>query len=99
MLTFVVERDGSVTETSVLQSPHQLLTTEALCIVRSSSGLWSPAEQKGEKVRLKYILPVDFRMAGREPDASGEPEIERTPSTVEPIVAVSFGEQEQSTRK
>lgn len=99
VLTFVVERDGSVTETSVLQSPHQLLTTEALRIVRSSSGLWSPAEQKGEKVRLKYTLPVDFRMAGKEPDASVEPEIERTPSTVEPIVAVSFGEQEQSTRK
>lgn len=95
VLTFVVERDGSVTETSVLQSPHQLLTTETLRIVRSSSGLWSPAEQKGEKVRLKYTLPVDFRMAGREPDASVEPEIERTPSTVEPIVAVSFGEQEQ----
>lgn len=95
VLTFVVERDGSVTETSMLQSPHQQLTTEALRIVRSSSGLWSPAEQKDEKVRLKYALPVDFRMAGREPDASSEPETERTPSTAEPIVAVSFGEQEQ----
>ncbi|EKC43779.1 TonB protein, partial [human gut metagenome] len=49
VLTFVVERDGSVTETSVLQSPHQLLTTEALRIVRSSSGLWRPPSRRARR--------------------------------------------------
>lgn len=104
VLTFVVERDGSISETSVLQSQHRLLSEEALRIVKSSSGLWTPAEQKGSKVRLKYTLPVDFRIAGNSPGSPGRQEAGSNPespgkgatepsaTTIDPIVAVSFGE-------
>lgn len=61
VLSFVVEKDGSVSNMQVLQTPDKLLSAEALRVV-AASPKWKPGEQRGEKVRVKYTLPVDFRM-------------------------------------
>ena len=62
VLSFVIETDGSVSDIQVLQSPGKLLADEACRVVASSpAGAWSPGEQRGRKVRVKYTLPVDFR--------------------------------------
>ena len=60
-LSFVIERDGSVTEISKLRSPNEDLTKEAIRVV-SAMPKWSPGKQRGEAVRVRYVLPVTFRL-------------------------------------
>ena len=79
VLTFVVEKDGSIGEVHTLMSPDEQLSGEAVRVVRSASGLWTPGEQRGEKVRLKYTIPIDFRLDATEAPA-GEPQ-PATPAT------------------
>ena len=57
---FIVEKDGSVGDVGVLQSPDSLLTLEAVRVVRSSPK-WEPGKLKDQPVRVRYTLPVDFR--------------------------------------
>lgn len=79
VLTFVVEKDGSIGEVCVLMSPYEQLAGEAVRVVQSASGLWTPGEQRGEKVRLKYTIPIDFRLDGTKVPAQ-EPQ-PATPAT------------------
>ena len=79
VLTFVVEKDGSIGEVCVLMSPDEQLAGEAVRVVQSASGLWTPGEQRGEKVRLKYAIPIDFRLNAMK-TPTGEPET-ATPAT------------------
>ena len=62
VVTFTIEKEGSVSNILVLQSPDKLLADEARRVIASSpAGAWTPGEQRGEKVSVKYTLPVDFR--------------------------------------
>ncbi len=60
-LSFVVEKDGSLTGIEVLASPDRSLSEEAIRVV-SSSPRWKPGEQRGMPVRVRYTLPVEFRL-------------------------------------
>ena len=60
-LQFVVEKDGSVTNIQVLQTPDPVLSDEVVRVVNDSPK-WKPGKQRNEPVRVKYILPVDFRI-------------------------------------
>ena len=63
VVTFTIEKDGSASNILVLQSPDKLLADEARRVIASSPAeAWTPGEQRGEKVRVKYTLPVDFRL-------------------------------------
>lgn len=59
--TFVVERDGSVTDVRVAKSVDPSLDKEAVRVV-SSMPKWIPGKQNGSAVRVKYTLPVTFRL-------------------------------------
>ena len=61
-LTFVIEKDGRLTNIQVLQSPHPSLSEEAIRVL-SQSPKWSPGLQRNTSVRVKYTLPVDFKVA------------------------------------
>lgn len=63
VLTFVVERDGSIQDVNVLVTPDKLLADEATRAIKASSGLWTAAEEHGKKVRIQYTIPIDFRLA------------------------------------
>lgn len=60
-LSFVVEKDGSVTDIQEMRSPSEDLTKEAKRVV-SSMPKWKPGKQRGKPVRVKYVLPVTFRL-------------------------------------
>ena len=60
--SFVVEKDGSLTEFDVLQSPDKSLADEVVRILKTSPK-WEPGEQRGEKVRVKYTVPIVFSIA------------------------------------
>ncbi len=62
IISFVVEKDGSVTNIKVLQSPHESLTAEAIRVVKSSPK-WEPGMQSTRPVRVMYALPIEFRFA------------------------------------
>lgn len=59
--SFVVERDGSITEIEVIKSVDPSLDREAVRIL-SSMPRWQPGSQDGELVRVKYTTPITFRL-------------------------------------
>ncbi len=61
VLSFVVERDGTLTNIQVLQSPDRSLGDEATRVV-ASSPKWEPGMQRNQPVRVKYTLPVVFQI-------------------------------------
>ena len=59
--TFVVERDGSITDVKVIKSVDPALDKEAVRVVKSMPK-WNPGKQNGAAVRVKFTLPVTFRL-------------------------------------
>ena len=62
IVSFVVERDGSITNVGVSKSVDPSLDKEAVRVVKSMPK-WIPGKQKGSAVRVKYTLPVTFRLS------------------------------------
>lgn len=58
---FVVERDGSITDVNVLRSVDPSLDREAMRVVKGMPR-WTPGKQNGSAVRVKYQVPVTFRL-------------------------------------
>lgn len=61
--TFVVEKDGSISEAKVVKSVNPLLDAEALRVINAMPN-WTPGKQRGEAVRVKYTVPVSFHLQG-----------------------------------
>ena len=58
---FVVERDGSITDVRILRGVDPSLDREAMRVVKSMPR-WTPGKQNGSAVRVKYQVPVAFRL-------------------------------------
>jgi TonB family protein len=56
---FIIDKDGSVIFSKIMQSPHELLSAEVERVIKSSPK-WSPGKQRGEPVMVKMQLPVEF---------------------------------------
>ena len=61
VVSFVVEKDGSLSDMRVARSVSPELDAEALRVV-SSMPKWNPGMNKGKYVRVKYNVPVSFRI-------------------------------------
>ena len=61
VITFVVERSGKLSNVKVVKSVHPALDKEALRIVKLMPK-WIPGRQNGITVRVKYIIPITFRL-------------------------------------
>ena len=61
VITFVVEKDGSLSDITVVKSLEKAFDEEALRAVKSMPK-WIPAMQNGEPVRAKYTVPITFRL-------------------------------------
>lgn len=60
--SFIVDKEGKVTETQVVQSSGtQCLDDEAVRVV-SLMPDWKPGKNKGEPVNVKYSIPVMFKL-------------------------------------
>lgn len=59
--TFVVERDGSVTDIQVARSIDPSLDAEAVRVL-SQMPSWNPGKQNGSPVRVKYTVPITFKL-------------------------------------
>ncbi len=58
---FVVNRDGSIVDVEVVRGVDKSLDAEAVRVIKSMPK-WSPGKQRGKAVRVKYSLPVNFRL-------------------------------------
>jgi len=58
-LSFVVERDGSVSNINVIKGVNPLLDNEAVKVI-SESPKWTPGLQRGQPVRVRYLIPLNF---------------------------------------
>ena len=61
IVQFVVNRDGSIVDPVVVRGVDPYLDKEALRVI-SSMPKWKPGKQRGKAVRVKYTVPVTFRL-------------------------------------
>ncbi len=69
VVQFLINKNGAISDASVLRSVDRLLDAEAVRLVRSMPK-WKPGMQKGKAVTVKYTLPVQFRLKDVEAEAS-----------------------------
>jgi TonB family protein len=63
IVTFIVEEDGSLTETRVVRGLDPLFDAEAVRVVESMPK-WIPGKLNGKTVRIRYTIPVRFQLKG-----------------------------------
>lgn len=61
IVQFVVDRDGTISNPKVVRGGDPYLDKEAIRVI-SSMPKWTPGMQNGKKVRVKYTVPVSFRL-------------------------------------
>ena len=61
VVQFVVNTDGKIEDAHVVRSVQSELDKEALRVINSMPN-WKPGKQKGEVVRVKYTVPIAFRL-------------------------------------
>ena len=63
-LSFVVEKNGSISDVIIIKGVNESLDKEALRVGKILPNGWTPALKNGQVVRFQYILPVKFKLAG-----------------------------------
>jgi len=58
---FVVNKDGSIVDINVVRSVDPSLDKEAIRVIKSMPN-WKPGKQRGKAVRVKFTLPIVFRL-------------------------------------
>ena len=61
IVQFVVNKDGSIVDPVVVRSVDPYLDKEALRVIRTMPK-WKPGMQRGKPVRVKYTVPVTFKL-------------------------------------
>lgn len=59
--SFIVEKDGSISGAKVVKNVSEELDAEALRVINAMPN-WTPGKQKGQAVRVKYTIPISFRL-------------------------------------
>lgn len=60
-ITFVIEKDGTVSDAKVLRSVNEELDAEALRVINAMPK-WKPGMQRGVPVRVQYNIPITFKL-------------------------------------
>lgn len=61
IVSFVVNKDGSIVDPVVLHSADHIFDNEAITVIRSMPN-WIPGKLNGETVRVQYTVPITFRL-------------------------------------
>jgi TonB family protein len=61
IVEFCVNSKGEVVDINVVSSPNVLLSQAAIKTIKKSD-LWEPGIQEGEKVKQKFVIPIDFKL-------------------------------------
>lgn len=66
ILKFIVEKDGSLSDSTVIHSVHPMVDREALRLV-GQMPKWNPGKRAGIPVRVRYCLPIKFKLGESKP--------------------------------
>ena len=58
---FVVETDGSISNIEVVKQAFPSLDAEAVRVIQAMPK-WKPGRQKGQAVRVKFVMPINFSL-------------------------------------
>ena len=61
LVQFIVETDGSISNVEVIKRVFPSLDEEAIRVI-SAMPKWAPGKQNGKVVRVKFAIPVSFRL-------------------------------------
>lgn len=61
IVSFTIDKDGSITEAKAVRSPHESLSKEAVRMILSMPK-WTPGMNNGQPVRVNFTLPVRFKL-------------------------------------
>ncbi|MDD3488837.1 MAG: TonB family protein [Paludibacter sp.] len=87
---FVVDSEGKVTAVEVVRGVDRDLDLEALRVVKAMPA-WEPGRQKGKPVRVKYTLPINFRLDGKDKNKLNEKDFSsftNLPSDKQPLLVI-----------
>lgn len=73
IVQFVVNTDGSIVDSKVIRSVDPHLDKEAIRVVKAMPK-WKPGTQRGKPVRVKYSMPIQFRLQGGKADKNNTPQ-------------------------
>ncbi len=59
---FVVDQKGNVVDVQVARSADPSLDNEALRLIKSTSGMWTPGKQRDKAVKVRFTFPITFRL-------------------------------------
>ena len=62
VVRYIIEKDGSISEVEIAKSVNEYLDAEAIRVVNAMPK-WKPGKQKGEPVRVKFTIPITFRLS------------------------------------
>ncbi|MBR6936751.1 MAG: energy transducer TonB [Prevotella sp.] len=65
LVNFVVEADGTISNANVVRSVSEELDAEAIRVIQNMPK-WKPGMQNGQAVRVKYTIPISFRLNSKE---------------------------------
>ncbi len=66
IVKFIVEKDGSLSDSTVIHSVHPMVDREALRLV-GQMPKWNPGKRAGIPVRVRYCLPIKFKLGESRP--------------------------------
>ena len=69
--TFIINKDGSISDACVVKSVDPALDAEALRVINGMPN-WKPGKQNGKVVNVKYTIPISFRLQAKETIMSKE---------------------------
>ena len=96
ILHFIIEKDGSVSNVRVARSVDPSLDAEAIRVVNSMPK-WEPARQKGQPVRVRYTIPIQFRLQGNE-GIVPDPKIDNAANTDKDVMVVGYDKQNSTSK-
>ena len=59
---FVVDQHGNAVDVKIVRGVDPLLDNEALRLIKTTSGMWTPGKQHGKPVKVRYTFPISFML-------------------------------------
>lgn len=87
IVQFVVEKDGSISNPFVVRSIDPYLDGEAIRVI-SIMPKWKPGMQKGQPVRVRYTVPVTFKLDGKKASSVPLINLDTISANERPIIMV-----------
>ncbi len=57
---FIIEKDGSVRDIQIIESPHPKYSKNIIKLIEKTSGKWTPGYKDGQAVRVRYAVPLCY---------------------------------------